>query len=463
MSNPFQIAPAETALEIAFPEAVMKNRKGQMMLRASAYSRPGLEKTSFLDAQGGAFSSVGQAGNPTVSFQVPRHGGAYSVFDRMDLEFTIRNPGAVPIQLAPLWAWIKQIDYTTSSTPLHIQYGESLFALECITPTTLAVQEMGAAGFTSTQFSQVPTITPAAGGGIFSFPNVLTPDTTVTTIAPGATVKMLLPIGTDLFLCSKAYAPGMVDQPIQIRVQFNPGTWFCAQGNSQISVDLFRLTQCGRIYAPVLDNELSRLRNGREIAIPAHYITQETGSIPGAVAGLRTTFTMQNFTGNYSGIFFYLRDATPNASTNLMQWFWNARPQTYNITTGVLVAGSCGNEYKVTDLNFFPDGTLSCYQNGQTTDQLKILAQESCNNRAYILSEIDALNIFPFSDQLWDDIHLFQRHGAVTCVSSAKFEYVPTTTLPNAIPVVIGWKNVMIVIDRSGALVAVDDSRSVLQ
>lgn len=468
MSNPFQIAGPDRALEIATPEAVATNRLGQMMLRASAYTRPGVEKTSFIDAQGGAFSSVGGA-TSTVNFQIPIQGGAYSVFDRMDLEFTIRNPQAVPIQVAPLWAWIKKISYTTDSAPLLEQYGESLFALECITPTTLAVQEMQGAGFTATQFSQIPQITPAAGGGIISYPNVLTANTNVTTIAPGALVKMILPISADLFLCSKAYAPGMVNQPIQIRVEFNPGTWWCAQGNNQIVLDLFRLTQCGRIYAPVLDNELARLRRGREIAIPSHYITQEIGSIPGAVAGLRTTFTMQNFTGNYSGVFFYLRDATPNASTNLMQWFWNARPQTYDITTGVLVAGSCGNEYAVSEVQIYPDGTLPLYASSQTAGgargqggQLKLLAQESCNNRAYILSEIDALNIFPFSDQLWDDLHLFQRHGAVKCVSSAKFEYVPNTTLPNAVPVVIGWKNIMIVLDKTGALVALDDSRAVM-
>ena len=462
MSNPFQIAQPEAALEVAFPEAVAKNRKGQLMLRASVWSRPGLEKTSFIDAQGGAFSSVGTSGNPTVNFQIPIGGGAYSVFDRMDLEFTIRNHGAVPIQVAPLWSWIKQIEYKTDSTPLLVQYGESLFALECITPATLAVQEMQGAGFTSTQFSQIPRVTPAAGGGVLTFPNVLTADPLLTTIAPGEVVKMILPISADLFLCSKAYAPGMIRQPIQISVQFNPGTWFCAQGNNQFTLDLFRLTQCGRIYAPVLDNELNNMRRGKEIAIPAHFITQEIGSVPGAVAGLRTTFTMQNFTGNYAGVFFYLRDATPNASTNLMQWFWNARAQTYNITTGVLTAGSCGNEYTVNEVNFFPDGTISCYSNGQNFRQLKLLAQESCSNRAYLISEIDAVNIFPFSDQLWDDIHLFQRHGAVKCVSSSKFEYIPNNTLPNAVPVVIGWKNVMIVTTREGTLVAVDDSRSVM-
>ena len=459
MSNTYRIAKPSDGLKLAYPHAVDEDSMGRLMLRASAFCKPGIERTFWLDSNGGSFAAVGTAANATLNWLVPIQGGNFSKYDRFDLELTVRNPSLVnPIQISPAFAWIRKISYSTAGAPLLEQYGESLFALEALTPATLAVQEMENTGFTSTQFSQVPSITPAVGGGTISYPNVMTANQELLTLAPGETIKLLLPISKDLFLTSGAYAPNMVNQPINIRMEFNPGSWFCVQGNNQISLDLARITQCGRVYGPTLQSVVDRLRVGKSVRIPSHLITFETGPL-GALAGARQTFTMQNFTGNYSGIFFWLRDRDVNASTNQMNWFWNARPQTYNITTGVLVAGSCGDEYACSDLNISPDGSISLYVNGQTPSQLKVLAQESADNRAYLLSEIKAINLFPFSDEFYRDVTQFRHEGgAVNLVSAAKFDYVPVTTNANAAPIVIGFKSVTIIQDSLGKLVCVDEN-----
>lgn len=458
MSNTYRIAGPSPNLKLAYPHAIDEDSTGRLMLRASSFVKPGVERTYWLDSTGGSFAAVGGAGNATINFLIPIQGGDFSKYDRFDLELTVRNGGAVPIQITPAQAWIRKITYATGGSPLHEQYGESLFALEALTPSTLAVQEMENSGFTSTQFSQIPTITPAAGGGILSYPNVLTPNPLLTTIAAGATVKLLMPLGKDLFLTSAAYAPGMVNQPIDIRIEFNPGSWFCVQGNNQLTLDLLRITQCGRVYDATLQAMINQLRRGRGVRIPSHYITFGTGTT-GVVAGVRQTFTMQNFTGNYAGIFFWLRDQAVSAAANQMNWFWNARPQTYNITTGVLTAGSCGDAYACTDLNFYPDGSISLYVNGQTPAQLKVLAQESADNRAYLLSEIKAINVFPFSDEMWRDITQFRHEGgSVNIVSSAKFDYTAVTTNANAAPIVIGYKAITILQSPLGALSSIDES-----
>jgi hypothetical protein len=429
--------------------------KNSLMLRASSFIKPGVERTIFSNATSG-LSAVGTPGQPTVNFLIPRNSGTFSKYDRIDLELSYFNDSGAPVTLSPIASHIYQISWKTSGSPLLQQYGESFVALESLVPQCLAVQERESQGFTSTQFSQITEVTPVATGGVLSWNNVMTP-APILTVANGATIKLYLNITRDCFVTSAAFSPPMCQEDLFIEVQWNdPGFWV-VQGANSIKLTQARLQIAGRIYDEPLNNYIRETRMGRTVIIPSHLITIAQNGPTGVLAGVRNEFTLQNFTGNYQAIFLYLRRKTPDASVNQMSYFWDARPQTYSIIPGTLVAGSCGNNYALTDLNIFPDGTVSLYVNGQTREALSILAQEACNNTAYLFSETKVMNLFPVSDTVYNDITMFRHSGgAVNLISSCKIDYTSVSTIADAYPIVLGYKNNFIYQDEQGFLTSRD-------
>lgn len=466
MSNTYRIAQPSEGMRLSLPSPIIEDGMSlqgipdALMLRASSFVKPGVERTSYLESAS-SFAAVGGAGNPTVNFQIPLQGGNFSKFDRMDLEITITNITAAPLTITPGWAMINKTSWYTSGAPLLEQYGESLLALESVVPQTLAVQEMENVGITSTQFTQLPAITGAVGAGSFSFPTVLGAKSS-TTVAPGASLTFLIPIGKDCFICSAAYSPGHVNQSINLRIEFNSASFWLLPGPVNGIVTQMRLTQCGRIYGDVLQARINEIRARRPVRIPAHLVTFQPGPV-GTIAGQRSFFTLQNFTGNYSGIFCFLRTRDVNVVANgQMDYYFRSRPLTYNIATGVVVDASCGDNYALTNLNFYPDGTVQLYTSGGApSEQLKVLAQESCDNNAYLLSQIKAMNLFPFSDEFYRDIIQFRHEGgAVNLVSAGKIEYTPVNTIADASLFVIGFKEITIFQNASGQLISVDEANN---
>ena len=465
MSNTYRIAQPSEGMRLSLPAPIIEDGMSlqgipdALMLRASSFVKPGVERTSYLESAS-SFAAVGGAGSPTVNFQIPIGGGNFSCFDRLDLEVTITNITAAPLTVAPGWAMINKTSWYTSGSPLLEQYGESLLALETLVPQTLCVQEMENIGFTSTQFSQLPTITGAVGAGSFSFPTVLGTLPT-NTIAPGASLTFLIPIGKDAFLTSHAYSPPHVNQAVNLQIQFNPASFWLLPGPINGIVTQLRLTQCGRIYGDILQARINEIRARKPVRIPTHLITLSTDSQP-VIAGQRTFFTLQNFTGNYAGIFAFLRTRAPDVVANgITDVFWRSRPLTYNIATGVQVAASCGDNYALSGLNIYPDGTVSLYVNGQRSEQLKVLLQESADNNAYLISQIKAMNCFPFSDELYRDIVAKRNEGgAVNLVSAGKIEYTPVSTINDASLFVLGYKQITVFQNSVGQLLSVDEANN---
>ena len=459
-SGPYRIAEAPRGLKIQFPHQLVQDGLGisgkfqAIMGLESAFARPGVERTSFISSSAGDAATIGGPSPTEITIIIPNGGGNFSVFDRLDLSITVRNTSLAPVSLAPAWALIRQINWEVAGLALQTQYGESLFVTEAMTKHNLAVLEMDNCGFTSRQISQITRITPAVGGGTLNDPTILSPSSDLT-LAPGASYTYLLPVGKDVFLTTPVYAPQQVAQPIIVRITFNPGLVWCSAGNSAVQGASVQLIQCGRVYQDVLQTAINDFRRGKEVRICAHQITLSTANTIGVTAGQREEFTLQNFVGNYALITAFLRTRTPNAQVNgVMDWFFRSGPQVYDIATGVQSANaSVGDNYALTNLDIFPDGSTPLYSTIQRTNTLRVLMSEACDNEAYILAQSKAITGFPFSDRCARD--LFDKlwlGGAVNLVSAGKIEYVPVSTIPDASLIVIGWKELNIWQNAEGLL-----------
>lgn len=463
-SGDYRISKPNPALKLDLPHAIVDGavsstgKHDALMLRAASFIKPGVERTFYIEAASN-FVAIGGLGAPSVNFQIASQGPGMNVYDRMDLEMTVINTSAAPIQLAPGFAFINKTSWYTAGAPLLEQYGESMMCLEALEPQEIAVQEMDNVGFTSTQILQLPQITGAVGAGSFSFPTVLTQQNALT-IAPGATYTYIIPFSKDLFLCSPIVSPTHINQPINLRVQFNPANVWCQQGGGVCQVQTLRLTICGRIYQPILQSIIDEKRFRKPLRIPAHLITVTSSDIGVAVAGTTREQTLQSFTGDYSGLFCFLRTRDPDATVNgVTDFFWRARPLAYNIATGVVTAASVGNNYALRSLNISPNGTVSLWVSQALAAQGRLLAQESCDNDAYLLSQIKALNLIPFSDTFRNSVKHFNHvGGSVNLVSAGKIIYVPQNTIPDASLIVVGFKQVTIFQNSYGQLQCVDES-----
>ena len=463
-SGDYRISKPNPALKLELPHAIVDGavsstgKHDALMLRAASFIKPGTSRTFQLDSASN-FVAIGGLSSPTVQFLIPSQGPGMNVYDRMDLEMTVINTSAAPIQLAPGFAFINKTSWYTAGAPLLEQYGESMMCLEALEPQEIAVQEMDNVGFTSTQVLQLPQITGAVGAGSFSFPTVLTQQNALT-LAPGATYTYIIPFSKDLFLCSPIVSPTHINQPINLRVQFNPANVWCQQGGGVCQVQTLRLTICGRIYQPILQSIIDERRFRKPLRIPAHLVTVTASDIGVAVAGTTREQTLQSFTGDYSGLFCFLRTRDVDATVNgVTDYFWRARPLAYNIATGVVTAASVGNNYALRSLNVFPNGTVSLWVTQAEAAQGRLLAQESCDNDAYVLSQIKALNLIPFSDTFRQSVKHFNHvGGSVNLVSAGKITYIPANTIPDAAFIVVGFKQITIFQNSYGQLQAVDES-----
>ena len=459
-SGPYQIAEGPADLPIKYPFEIIKdapNRDGTrnaLMAKAASFITPGVMRSSWIPNTSG-LGSVGTSGQGVVQVQMPIHNSDFNRIDGMNISIRLRNKSAATAVISPGHSMIQSTNWTTGGGSLLQQYGSSMFFLQCITPQTLATQMLEDAGHCTTQFLQQPKFTGmGAASGTVSFPLILSPSDKLT-IPAGGTIDITIQV-QDCFMTSVLYSPPHISQAVVFQITFQPGSYWCVQGDSIIEATELQVNLTGRVFGDDLKVYINRLRAGRQVRIPVHLITNTTAP-DSIVAGSRIDIGLPTFSGDYTCFFLSLRTRDVNIAANgQMDWYWRTRGATWNVGTGATTLPSAGQEYGVDSIQVFPGGSVSLFAQSQKSSILSVSSQRACDNQAYLVSQFGdppALNLIPFSLSTATDIFDFKHTGgAITVNSSSKVSFIPTTTIADAAAFVVGFKRAVIFQAEDGKL-----------
>ena len=424
------------------------------MAKAASFLTPGVMRSSWIPNNSG-LSGVGTSNTAVVQVLYPIHNSDFDKIDGMNISIRLRNKSAAPAVISPAHSLIQSTNWTVGGSPLFQGSGQEMFFLQCITPQTLATQMLEDAGHTTTQFLQQPTFTgmgPATG--TVGFPLILSPADKLT-IPAGGTIDLTIQI-QDCFMTSVVYSPPYISQQVQMQIAFQPGNYWCLQGDSIIEATELQVNLTGRVFGDELKAFIRGLRSGRQVRIPTHLIT--TAVAPDAiVAGSQIDVGLPSFSGDYTCFFLSLRTRDINVVANgQMDWYYRTRGSVWQVGTGAVTAPSAGQAYGIENINFSASGSVFLFAQNQRSSVLAISAQRACNNEAYLLSQFGdppALNLIPFSQSVASDIFDFKHTGgAVTVNSSSKVRFTCTATIPDAAAFIVGFKRAVIFQSEDGKL-----------
>lgn len=428
--------------------------RNAIMAKDAAYLTPGVMRSSWIPNNSG-LNGVGSANPSVVQVLFPIHSNDFDRIDGINISIRLRNKSGAPAVIAPAHSMILGTNWNIGSSPLLQQSGQSMFFLQCITPQTLATQMLEDAGHSTTQFLQQPRfsgLAPAAG--TVDFPLILSPSQKLN-VPAGGVVDLTIQV-QDCFMSSVLYSPPYISQQVQLQITFQPGNYWCVQGDSIMEALDLQVNLTGRVFGDDLKAWIRRLRANRQIRIPTHLITSATA--PDAiVAGAQIDVGLPSFSGDYTCLFLTVRTRDVNIQTNgQMDWYWRTRGTSWNVGAGTVVAPSAGQNYGVENINFATLGSVFLFAQNQRSSILSISTQRASNNEAYLVSQFGdppALNMIPFSLSSAKDIFDFKHTGgAVTLNSSSKVRFNCTTTIPDAAAFIVGFKRSVIFQDEKGEL-----------
>lgn len=459
-SGPYQIAEGPVDLSIKRPYDVITdapNKTGvrnALMERAAAFITPGVMRSSWIPNNSG-LSGVGTSNTSVVQVLFPIANNDFDRIDGMNISVRLRNKSGAPAVIAPAHSMIQSTNWTVGGSPLLQSTGQAMFFLQCITPQTLTTQMLEDAGHCTTQFQQQPKFAGmGAASGTVSFPLILSPSDKLT-IPAGASVDLTIQV-QDCFMTSVVYSPPFITQQVQLQIAFQPGSYFCVQGDSIIEATELQVNLTGRVFGDELKRFIRNLRANRSVRIPCHLVT--TAVAPdGIVAGSQIDVGLPSFSGDYCALFLSLRTRDVNVAANgQMDWYWRTRGSTWNVGTGVTTLPSAGQNYGVENINVAPSGSVFLFAQNQRSSVLAISSQRASNNQAYLISQFGdppALNMIPFSERVTGDVFGFSHTGgAISVNSSSKLRFTCTTTIADAAAFIIGFKRATIFQDEYGRL-----------
>lgn len=459
-SGPYQIAEGPADLPIKYPYEVVRdapNRTGTrnaLMAKAASFITPGVMRSSWIPNNSG-LNGVGTSNTAVVQVLFPSFNGDFDRIDGVNISIRLRNKSGAPAVISPAHSMIQSTNWTVGGSPLLQQTGQSMFFLQALTPQTLVTQMLEDAGHCTTQFLQQPKFAGmGAASGTVSFPLILSPSDKLT-IPAGGTIDLTVQV-QDCFMSSVLYSPPYISQQVQLQIAFQPGNYWCVQGDSIIEATELQINLTGRVFGDELKSFIRGLRQGRQIRIPTHLIT--TAIAPDAiVAGSQIDVGLPTFSGDYTCIFLSLRTRDINIVANgQMDWYWRTRGSTWNVGTGATTLPSAGQNYGIENINTAPGGSVFLFAQNQRSSILSISTQRACDNQAYLVSQFGdppALNMLPFSLSSATDIFDFKHTGgAITVNSSSKVRFTCTTTIADAAAFIVGFKRAVIFQTEDGKL-----------
>lgn len=447
-------------LQIKYPHDIIDNApnrngtRNALMAKAASYITPGVCRSSWVPNNAG-LASVGSSTPAVVTVLFPIADNSFDRIDAMNVSIRLRNKSAAPAIISPAHSLIQSMNWTVGGSPLLQSTGQAMFFLQSITPQTLACQMLEDAGHCTTQFLQQPKFTgmgPATG--TVTFPLILSPSDKLT-IPAGGTIDLTIQI-QDCFMTSVVYSPPYVTQQVQLLIGFQPGSYWCVQGDSIIESTDLQINLTGRVFGDELKRFIRKLRANRSVRIPCHLITAAVA--PDAiVAGSQIDVGLPSFSGDYCALFLSLRTRDVNIQANgQMDWYWRTAGSVWQVGTGAVTLPSAGQNYGIENINYSSSGSVFLFAQNQRSSILSIATQRSCDNQAYLISQYGdppALNMIGFSTNTAQDIFDFKHTGgAVTVNSSSKVRFTCTTTIPDAAAFIIGFKRAIIFQDEYGRL-----------
>ena len=429
--------------------------RNALMAKAASFLTPGVMRSSWIPNSSGGLGSVGGSSPQMIQVLFPAHNNDFDRIDGMNISFRLRNKSGAPAVISPAHSLIQSTNWNVGGSPLLQQNGQSMFFLQCITPQTLATQMLEDAGHCTTQFLQQPKFTglaPAAGTA--TFPLILSPSDKLT-IPAGASVDLTIQV-QDCFMTSVVYSPPYVRQQVLLQVTFQPGNYWCLQGDNIIEGSDLQVNLTGRVFGDDLKAFIRKLRSNHQVRIPAHIITSAIA--PDAiVAGSQVDVGLPSFSGDYTCFFLSLRTRDINVTTGgQMDWYWRTTGTSWDVGAGTSTAPTAGQNYGIENINVAPGGSVFLFAQNQRSSIQSIAAQRACDNQAYLISQFGdppALNMIPFSHSTATDIFEFKHTGgAIVVNSSSKIRFTCTQTIPTAAAFIVGFKRVNIFQSPEGDL-----------
>lgn len=240
-----------------------------------------------------------------------------------------------------------------------------------------------------------------------------------------------------------------------IRFRFANGLQWISAGGNAVTVSDSRLMLQGVTFPDgEKDAIVQRINSGRSLTVPflsPVYRTHQEQST--YTAGIMNDITLNEFLGSYAGVFFYLNNNAPLASSTAASFVGasafvqDVAPQTQTVDltagTSTIVAASYGANYRMNNLTFFRDGATTLYSPDLTTAQLEDFSfNMACSGKSYLLPTFKSYYFLPFSTNFRIDmLGAVSSGGGQRFRTNARIRFSTAANLTNTALYVVGFRH----------------------
>lgn len=429
--------------------------KAMMAAQGAFYTPQIATQLSVAPAQSANLTSIGGATNTFLQFEL----GSDIRIDRIDsvkVTLTLTNPSAVAdCYVAPTPAIFQDVAIalgSAASDPIWVDYPvQSHVGVLKLMEREIALKILAEEGFQDVSSEDTSSITIVSPTQYLENDNPL--------LYPSIRIP---PLGTRevsfYLLASPLTAPGfhlaLLQGPQKMAIRFNisPGSvWLSAAGAANVSAAQlnFEGKRSSSIQARTMRNTWQQLDKAMVIGYHRPIVQNFNQGV--FTPTFKNSFTLTNFVGAFSGLYFYLgsnapaTSTTPTAFTGSAAFFQDVSPRILNVDLATplvtLTAGSNGSQYSVANFNLLRDGVVSNDSIALTQTQLTTMSMSATNNKSYLIRQTPGAYLYPFGADLNKDI--WHQHGCSSglqrCNGNVTLQFNTSQALTNTALYVTGF------------------------